>query len=82
MHGGAKGSGAPRGERNGRYRHGRATIEALRRSRYTRRWLRWAAKVVPLFQCGRVPVVSLSGPLALEKRALDAEAARLGIPAR
>jgi hypothetical protein len=25
MHGGAKGSGAPTGERNGRYRHGRFT---------------------------------------------------------
>jgi len=28
MHGGAKGSGAPAGERNGRYIHGRFTLEA------------------------------------------------------
>ncbi|MDX6807168.1 HGGxSTG domain-containing protein [Terrihabitans rhizophilus] len=28
MHGGAKGSGAPRGERNGAYRHGFHTAEA------------------------------------------------------
>ena len=81
MHGGAKGSGAPRGERNGRYRHGRATVEALRRSRHTWRFLRWAARVIPLFQCGRVPVVYLPEhhPLALEKAAIDAEAAELGI---
>jgi hypothetical protein len=29
MHGGAPGSGAPRGERNGNYRHGRFTYEAI-----------------------------------------------------
>ena len=29
MHGGAKGSGAPRGERNGSYRHGLFTREAI-----------------------------------------------------
>ncbi len=29
MHGGAKGSGAPSGERNGRYTHGRFTSEAM-----------------------------------------------------
>ena len=29
MHGGAKGSGAPEGKRNGRYRHGTFTREAL-----------------------------------------------------
>jgi hypothetical protein len=29
MHGGAKGSGAPKGERNGHYRHGFYTAEAI-----------------------------------------------------
>jgi hypothetical protein len=29
MHGGAKGSGAPRGERNGSYKHGVFTDEAI-----------------------------------------------------
>ncbi len=29
MHGGAPGSGAPKGERNGSYRHGRFTAEAV-----------------------------------------------------
>jgi hypothetical protein len=29
MHGGAKGSGAPTGERNGRYRHGRFTKKRM-----------------------------------------------------
>ena len=29
MHGGAKGSGAPKGSQNGRYRHGMRTQEAL-----------------------------------------------------
>jgi hypothetical protein len=29
MHGGAPGSGAPRGERNGNYRHGFYTAEAM-----------------------------------------------------
>ena len=84
MHGGARGSGAPRGMRNGNYRHGRATVEALRKSRYTLRWLRWGAHVLTLFRGGRVPVVSLPEhhPLALEKAALDAEAAELGIRAR
>ena len=33
MHGGAKGSGAPTGERNGRYRHGRFTKIAVKRHR-------------------------------------------------
>lgn len=28
MHGGAKGSGAPRGQRNGAYRHGRNTLQS------------------------------------------------------
>jgi hypothetical protein len=31
MHGGAKGSGGPRGKRNGNYKHGRYTAEAKQR---------------------------------------------------
>jgi hypothetical protein len=38
MHGGADGSGAPKGEKNGNYKHGRYTIEVAA----TRRWLREA----------------------------------------
>ena len=82
MHGGARGSGAPRGERNGNYRHGRATVEALQKSRYLRRWLRWASHVLPLFRGGRVPVVYLPDHLALERELLDMEAAAHGIRAR
>jgi glucans biosynthesis protein len=36
MHGGAKGSGGPKGARNGNYRHGRYTAEMIA----SRRWLR------------------------------------------
>jgi glucans biosynthesis protein len=36
MHGGAKGSGGPKGARNGNFRHGRYTAEAIA----SRRWLR------------------------------------------
>jgi hypothetical protein len=36
MHGGADGSGAPKGERNGNYKHGRYSAETIT----TRRWLR------------------------------------------
>jgi len=35
MHGGAAGSGAPMGERNGRYKHGRCTKARLARNRET-----------------------------------------------
>ena len=38
MHGGAEGSGAPSGPRNGNYKHGRHTKEVAA----TRRWLREA----------------------------------------
>jgi hypothetical protein len=38
MHGGADGSGAPKGERNGNYEHGRYTKEVAA----TRQWLREA----------------------------------------
>jgi hypothetical protein len=36
MHGGAAGSGGPKGKRNGNYKHGRYTAEAIG----SRRWLR------------------------------------------
>jgi hypothetical protein len=36
MHGGARGSGGPKGQRNGNYKHGRYTAEAIA----SRRWLR------------------------------------------
>ena len=49
MHGGAMGSGAPTGESNGSYRHGRYTAEALAAKRKLRDWLRasrqWAASI-------------------------------------
>jgi hypothetical protein len=41
MHGGADGSGAPKGERNGNYKHGRYTAEVAA----TRRWLREATQM-------------------------------------
>jgi hypothetical protein len=40
MHGGAKGSGAPRGERNGSYRHGLFTREAIAERRALRALIR------------------------------------------
>jgi hypothetical protein len=36
MHGGAQGSGGPKGARNGNYKHGRYTAETIA----SRRWLR------------------------------------------
>jgi glucans biosynthesis protein len=36
MHGGAKGSGGPKGPRHGRYRHGQFTCEAVEERRRTR----------------------------------------------
>jgi hypothetical protein len=42
MHGGADGSGAPRGSKNGNYKHGRYTAEVAA----TRRWLREATKLL------------------------------------
>ena len=42
MHGGAKGSGAPEGEANGRYRHGAFTREALQERRVLARLIRQA----------------------------------------
>ena len=42
MHGGAAGSGAPKGERNGNWRHGRFTGEAIAERVATRDLLRSA----------------------------------------
>jgi hypothetical protein len=42
MHGGANGSGAPKGERNGNYKHGRYTAEVAA----TRRWLRETTRML------------------------------------
>jgi hypothetical protein len=46
MHGGADGSGAPKGEKNGNYKHGRYTekVEA------SRRWLREATELLRGFR--------------------------------
>jgi hypothetical protein len=40
MHGGAPGSGAPKGERNGNYRHGFYTVEATADRRAVRAFIR------------------------------------------
>ena len=40
MHGGAKGSGGPRGRRNGNYKHGRYTAEAKQRRLQLTQWIR------------------------------------------
>jgi hypothetical protein len=42
MHGGAYGSGAPSGSRNGNYKHGRYTAEMVA----ARRWLRDATRML------------------------------------
>jgi hypothetical protein len=42
MHGGAHGSGAPSGSRNGNYKHGRYTAEMVA----ARRWLREATRTL------------------------------------
>ena len=42
MHGGSKGSGAPSGNRNGNYRHGGATREAIESVRELRAWVKIA----------------------------------------
>ncbi len=46
MHGGADGSGAPRGSKNGNYKHGRYTEEV----QATRQWLREATKLLRGFK--------------------------------
>jgi hypothetical protein len=43
MHGGADGSGASRGSKNGNYKHGRYAAEEVAA---TRRWLRDAAHMI------------------------------------
>ncbi|HYF56584.1 MAG TPA: hypothetical protein VEA41_20185 [Salinarimonas sp.] len=40
MHGGAKGSGAPKGKANGRYMHGQFTAEAMQMRRQLRGMMR------------------------------------------
>lgn len=40
MHGGALGSGAPEGKRNGGYRHGGCTKEVLAAVRQMRAWVK------------------------------------------
>jgi hypothetical protein len=42
MHGGADGSGAPKGAKNGNYKHGRYTAEVAA----TRQWLREATNML------------------------------------
>jgi hypothetical protein len=42
MHGGAKGSGAPKGQANGSYRHGHFTCEATQGRRTIRKLIRQA----------------------------------------
>jgi hypothetical protein len=44
MHGGAPGTGAPRGERNGNYRHGRRTLEAMAERRRLMEFIREARR--------------------------------------
>ena len=46
MHGGAPGSGAPSGRRNGNYRHGHFTAEAKEQRRRLRSLIRDARKMV------------------------------------
>lgn len=46
MHGGALGSGAPSGKRNGRYRTGGYTREALAHVRELRAWLKIAKETL------------------------------------
>jgi hypothetical protein len=40
MHGGAKGSGGPKGKLNGNYRHGTFTREAIEANRFCRAWIK------------------------------------------
>ena len=50
MHGGAVGSGAPKGERHGRFKHGRYSQEAIAANRRTRAKLNELERVGKL--CG------------------------------
>ena len=49
MHGGAKGSGAPKGERNGSYRHGLYTAEAMAEMREVRALIRESHAMLKTF---------------------------------
>jgi hypothetical protein len=46
MHGGAPGTGAPKGERNGNYRNGIWTNEATANRRALQRWMRLARDAI------------------------------------
>lgn len=46
MHGGAFGSGAPKGEQNGNYRHGRFTCEAISERRAARKVIQTSRKML------------------------------------
>jgi hypothetical protein len=50
MHGGAAGSGAPKGERNGNWRHGRFTCEAIAERRVARGLVRSAHDMLAALQ--------------------------------
>jgi hypothetical protein len=49
MHGGAKGSGGPRGQRNGKYQHGMFTCEAVATRRMVRELVRHARESLDEF---------------------------------
>jgi glucans biosynthesis protein len=55
MHGGALGSGAPRGSRNGNYRHGKYTTEALAERRALVAFIREANKLCLRIEESAVP---------------------------
>jgi hypothetical protein len=55
MHGGAAGSGAPKGERNGNWRHGRFTSEAIAERVATRDLLRSARDTLALLASNTGP---------------------------
>jgi hypothetical protein len=46
MHGGAPGSGAPKGERNGNYRNGIWTNAGIANRRALQRWMRLASDTI------------------------------------
>jgi hypothetical protein len=59
MHGGARGSGGPKGQRNGNYKHGRYTAETVA----VRRWVKQCIREVNLL------ARSLRAPLILRANA-------------
>ncbi|WP_083861420.1 HGGxSTG domain-containing protein [Microvirga lotononidis] len=52
MHGGAKGSGAPRGKANGSYKHGLFTCEAIESRRAVRELMARARELSSAVLCG------------------------------